>query len=277
MAKSTCLAVLSALTDSGSLVQHPTRRDYRLGPSVVAVGRAALARFPDLQQAHAVLAETSAVVRMPISVSTVADEQIIVLEVIGGADPSGGYPNFLLRLPFQPPYGFTFAGWAEPDVWERWLSRASEPIPLEHIERLREELGEARRARILRVARNSSGPSVERAEGSDAGTLTYPRRECVSGPSTSPVDRTSRPHRSRRPTPPVRRELADGTGVASTSPRATHAHVKRIRASDDRPPDQPRRRDAHPSRPGYSSALRLAVVPGSARVERTSAAASGAR
>jgi DNA-binding IclR family transcriptional regulator len=149
MAKSTCLSVLTTLTESGYLIQHPTRKDYRLGPGVIAAGRAALARFPDLHPAHAILAEASASLRMPISASTVADEQIIVLEVFGRTDPFGGYPSLLVRLPFQPPYGSGFVGWAEPDMWERWLNRAPQPLRPEQVDRLREALAEARQHGFL--------------------------------------------------------------------------------------------------------------------------------
>lgn len=149
MPKSTCLAVLTTLADAGYLIQHPSRRDYRLGPAVITAGRAALARYPDLSAAHNALAGCAARLDMPLSVSMVADDQIVVIEVLGRSNPFGGAPRAGVRVPFEPPYGSAFIAWSEPDVWERWTSLAPRSLTDEEHQTLRRSVESARRRGFL--------------------------------------------------------------------------------------------------------------------------------
>src|ERR671918_2912442 len=127
MNKSTCLTVLGTLTDAGYLTRHPTRRDYRLGPALVTAGRAALARFPDLSSAHRAMAACAADVGLPVHAVTLADDQIVVLEVIGRTNPFRGAARVGTRLPFTPPYGAGFVAWGDPGLWSHWVARAAPP------------------------------------------------------------------------------------------------------------------------------------------------------
>jgi DNA-binding IclR family transcriptional regulator len=149
MSKSTCLAVLSTLTDAGYLMQHPTRRDYRLGPALVGAGRAALARFPDLSAAHAELASCAARLGVPINVATLADEQIVVIDSVGGHDPFGGYARVGSGVPFVPPFGAGFVAWADPSLWRRWLDRAWPTLEPDQVDALRASVEIAHRRGYL--------------------------------------------------------------------------------------------------------------------------------
>src|SRR5438034_10332187 len=53
--KQSCHSMLQALREAGWVVRHPTRRTYRLGPALIAVGRAAAAESPGAELVHDVL------------------------------------------------------------------------------------------------------------------------------------------------------------------------------------------------------------------------------
>lgn len=149
MSKSTCLAVLATLTDSGYLMQHPTRRDYRIGPALVGAGRAAMARFPDLSAAHPDLAACAAEIGSPINVATLADEQIVVIDSVGGHDPFGGFARVGAGIPFVPPFGAGFVAWADPSLWRLWLDRAWPSLGDDQVTVLRSSVETAHRRGFL--------------------------------------------------------------------------------------------------------------------------------
>jgi DNA-binding IclR family transcriptional regulator len=143
MNKSTCLAVLSTLTETGYLIQHPTRRDFRLGPALVTAGRAVLARFPDLSAAHRAMAAGAADMGTPVHAVTLADDQIVVLEVIGRTHPFRGAARVGTRIPFTPPYGAGFVTWGDPALWSHWLDNAATRLPERRVAALRTSIAAA--------------------------------------------------------------------------------------------------------------------------------------
>jgi DNA-binding IclR family transcriptional regulator len=52
VSKATCYPMLAALTDTGFLSRHPTRKTFHLGPALIAAGRAAAERNPLLAEAR---------------------------------------------------------------------------------------------------------------------------------------------------------------------------------------------------------------------------------
>jgi DNA-binding IclR family transcriptional regulator len=57
--KSTCYSMLQALTEVGWLLRDPFHKTYRLGPALVAVGRAASSGFPALDFVRPAMIELS--------------------------------------------------------------------------------------------------------------------------------------------------------------------------------------------------------------------------
>src|SRR3954469_4933182 len=53
----TCHPMLASLLKAGWVVRHPTRKTYRLGPALTAIGEAAAAGFSAVDVAHPVMAE----------------------------------------------------------------------------------------------------------------------------------------------------------------------------------------------------------------------------
>ena len=149
MSKSTCLSVLKTLTETGYVMQHPTRRDYRLGPALVAAGRAAMSRFYDLSAAHALLDATSADLALPINAVTLTDDQVVVTDIFGRRNPFGGFARVGVGVPFVPPYGAGFVAWADPTLWERWLNRADPSPDADIVAALRSSVEAAHRRGFL--------------------------------------------------------------------------------------------------------------------------------
>lgn len=144
ISKSTCLAVLTTLTDAGYLIQHPARRDYRLGPGLITAGQSALSRFHDLSNAHPVMAACAAELGMSISAATIADDQIVVLDLVGHSDPFRGLQRIGVRVPFEPPYGAVFVAWADPVTWARWTASADPQLSVAQLDNLRAAVRSAR-------------------------------------------------------------------------------------------------------------------------------------
>ena len=145
MTKSTCLAILGTLTDAGYLIQHPTRREYRLGPAFVTVGRAAQARFPDLSRGHELMRRCAARLLAPVNATTIVDDQIVIAEVVGDTDPFGGVLRPGVRVPFRPPYGAVFVAWGSTTLLRTWLNAAQPPVGERQLATLRTSLDAVRR------------------------------------------------------------------------------------------------------------------------------------
>jgi DNA-binding IclR family transcriptional regulator len=79
MNKASAHATLNALVDAGYLLRHPTRKDYRLGPRLMAVGEAARDQYPVVDFARDELRRLSDDLSMECVASTaIGDEMVIV-------------------------------------------------------------------------------------------------------------------------------------------------------------------------------------------------------
>lgn len=145
ISKSTCLSILNSLVDAGYVIQHPVQRYYSLGPAAIAVGQAALIRFPDVSDVLPVLRRLAREEGMTATVEALAGDQLLVVASVGRGDPMSGIGRSGVRLPFVPPYGAPFAATADLPVFRDYLGRADPPLPAEQIERLRRSLDLGRR------------------------------------------------------------------------------------------------------------------------------------
>lgn len=117
-------ALLGALTDGGYLVRHPRLRTYALGPSVVAVGTAALERHPAIDLARDAARRLADQVGLEVSVTAPAGDEIVFV-ARAGEDQARGLPVHVgQRVPLVPPLGSVFVAWGDAD---RWLARAEDP------------------------------------------------------------------------------------------------------------------------------------------------------
>lgn len=145
ISKSTCLSILNSLVDAGYVIQHPVQRYYSLGPAAIAVGQAALVRFPDVSDVLPVLRRLAREEGMTATVEALAGDQLVVVASVGRGDPMSGIGRTGVRLPFVPPYGAPFAATSDLTVFRDYLGRADPPLSTDEVDRLRHSLDLGRR------------------------------------------------------------------------------------------------------------------------------------
>lgn len=136
MSKSTCLSILNTLVDAGYVIQHPVQRYYSLGPAAIAVGQAALTRFPDVTDVFPVLKKLARETNMTATCEALAGDQLVVVASAGRGDPLSGIGRTGVRLPFSPPYGAPFGATAELEAFRDYLDRADPPLSDDEVKRL---------------------------------------------------------------------------------------------------------------------------------------------
>ena len=123
-------AVLGVLTDAGYLVRHPRLRTFTLGPSVVALGTAALESHPAIDLARDAARDLASETGLEVAVTAPAGDHIVFLARAGEPSAHGVAVHVGQRVPFVPPLGSVFVAWGDPDAW---LEQAGDPEPLRQV------------------------------------------------------------------------------------------------------------------------------------------------
>jgi len=122
--KATCHAMLATLTRAGWLLRHPTRKTYRLGPTLAAVGRTAAADIPALEFARPTIVELSHELGLVCLALAPSDDHLTVLDEVGPAPVVRAF-RIGEQVPVHPPFGAGFVAWSEPATRDRWLDAAA--------------------------------------------------------------------------------------------------------------------------------------------------------
>jgi DNA-binding IclR family transcriptional regulator len=119
--KSTGHAILASLTAAGWVLRDPTRKTYRLGPALVALGRTAAASFPALDFARPAMVELSRELGATCAALGVGEGEVTVLDQVD--DPRAGAHAFRVgaSFPLRPPLGAAVLAWAPDAVRDEWL------------------------------------------------------------------------------------------------------------------------------------------------------------
>jgi DNA-binding IclR family transcriptional regulator len=128
--KATCLGIVGALVRAGYLVRHPDAKTYRLGPALLALGRAAQDSFVTLEVARPHLQQLTEQFGRSCTVSTVIGTDLVVLERTGLPGSLDHAIQVGQRYPYAPPSGAVFAIWQSDQAIDHWLS-AFPPVPLD--------------------------------------------------------------------------------------------------------------------------------------------------
>jgi DNA-binding IclR family transcriptional regulator len=110
-------AVLAELADAGYVVRHPRLRTFALGPSVVALGSAALARHPAIDLAREEARRLSEELGLEVAITTLAGGDILFLDRVGGHRARSIAVHVGDRVPLEPPTGAVFVAWSDPTTW----------------------------------------------------------------------------------------------------------------------------------------------------------------
>lgn len=126
--KATLLSVVTTLLDDGWLLQHPIRRSYSLGPTLIGAGAAALERFPDTAPLQPHMEWFATRFGVGCVAVAVVDGQIVILARAGFGDPLHGLTRAGARMRFAPPFGLALAAWYPPKEFDDWLGVATPPL-----------------------------------------------------------------------------------------------------------------------------------------------------
>jgi DNA-binding IclR family transcriptional regulator len=146
VSKPTCYPMLAALTRSGWLLRHPTRKTYRLGPALVPAGRAAAAGAPVVELARPRMVELAETCGLACVCLAPSADALVVVDVVGSAASDGQAFGLRLgdRIPPRPPLGAVLVAWEERDAIDAWLGRASSNAPEERLARYMRDLAAVR-------------------------------------------------------------------------------------------------------------------------------------
>ncbi|WP_336157802.1 helix-turn-helix domain-containing protein [Amycolatopsis sp. VC5-11] len=117
LSKPTCLGILTELTASGYVVRDPRTTTYRLGPAMIAAGRAAGEGFGASEIARTHLEELSARYEATCTASAVVDGRILMLQSAGPGKVRLGE-----TYPFAPPVGLMYVLWDADSAFDAWLA-----------------------------------------------------------------------------------------------------------------------------------------------------------
>jgi DNA-binding IclR family transcriptional regulator len=121
--KTSCLSILGALVESGSVVKHPATLRYAIGPAHLGLGAAASQRYDFLEVARVELDRLCEQEGLYWNVGTLSGTEMIVLAASDPRPPTLGFgPGN--RLSLTPPFGLVYVSWSPPEVVEAWLNRA---------------------------------------------------------------------------------------------------------------------------------------------------------
>jgi DNA-binding IclR family transcriptional regulator len=116
-----CHFMLTALTGHGWLVRHPTRKTYRLGPALVAAGKAAGAGFPGAEYAHPGMVALAESLGVSCLAFAVADDQLTLVDHVWDPHSAARILHVGYRLPLRAPTGAVFVAWSAREAVARWL------------------------------------------------------------------------------------------------------------------------------------------------------------
>jgi len=167
ISKPTCLGIVNALARRGYLVRDPAELTYRLGPALIAAGRAAQGSFAVGHVARRHLQALSKRYDTTCTASAVVGDQIMVLERTG---PAHGSVRVGQLYPFAPPVGLMYVLWDHDEALSSWLAKSPTlPVKLDRAH-LRRVVTECRRRGYLV---ESLTPSGLRLHSLMAGVAAY--------------------------------------------------------------------------------------------------------
>jgi len=123
-------ALLAVLDEAGYVVRDPRLRTFALGPSVVALGNAALERHPAIDLARDGARELATAFGLEVAVTARAGDDIVFLARAGTRHARGIAVHVGQRVPLAPPLGSVFVAWGDAGAW---LAHAEKPARLQSV------------------------------------------------------------------------------------------------------------------------------------------------
>lgn len=116
-------AILAVLSETGYLTRHPRHRTYTLGPSLVAVGSAALEQHPAIDVARDEARRLSDALDLDVVITAAVGDEVVFVARSGTHQPRGVPTHVGQRMPLLPPLGAVYFAWSSEDEVTAWLER----------------------------------------------------------------------------------------------------------------------------------------------------------
>jgi DNA-binding IclR family transcriptional regulator len=156
LAKATCFAILTCLTELGWIRRDSSAKSYCLGPEFVRLGWATLEQVHGLAVARREMFALARELAVGCFVCALVDDEMVILDVAGGEDESLALPSLDARpVPARPPLGSVYFAWSSPDEIDAWLRRSGGARTVRELEVNRRAL------RAIRARGYSVGGGVE--------------------------------------------------------------------------------------------------------------------
>ena len=118
-------ALLVSLEQAGFVRRDPRDRTFTLGPTLIALGSAALKGMRVVDIARPRMQALSDELALECHAGTRVDDEILVVARTGARQPFGLGVEVGQRLPLVPPLGTPYVAWSGPEAIESYLHRAA--------------------------------------------------------------------------------------------------------------------------------------------------------
>ncbi|HUP75205.1 MAG TPA: helix-turn-helix domain-containing protein [Acidimicrobiales bacterium] len=121
--RSSLLAVLHALVETGLLARHARHRTYELGPAAVSLGHAAFAQHPEVEAARTQMAALAEDLGVEALAAVPIGNEVVIVATAGRPRADGPVVRVGHRLPLGAPLGAVFVAWSQTETIARWAAR----------------------------------------------------------------------------------------------------------------------------------------------------------
>jgi DNA-binding IclR family transcriptional regulator len=122
--KATCASMLATMVSHG-LIRRDEGRRYSVGSRLVKLGYSYTQRFPPLVVGRTDVLKFVARSGLSCAVLGREDGELVVLDILGNAEPAHLYMRIGDRVPLVPPVGTIYKAWADREELDNWLEEMS--------------------------------------------------------------------------------------------------------------------------------------------------------
>lgn len=129
LSKGSAHRVMTALTSAGFVARHPRHKTYTLGMALVAIGQAALDRYPGIGIAKREMARLRTELNVGFGATAIVNDEYLLLAREGTPRTHDGLTVVGERRVVVPSIGIGQLAWRSQDEIEAYLARGSAYLP----------------------------------------------------------------------------------------------------------------------------------------------------